>query len=563
MEDDFEVCWNCCAIRPGVSADDENADDGDNDSGETENEDVQTLSQELAEYQSVWKPYIAPMMGVVSRLPCAVIALLIQLPLWFLPTETAHISWDYSPGAIAFAVFGVSLFIPRPIQQQDWKRLPVLAVFGAMAPFMVHWGMVSLLPPDTLSIHRVTWPLALILLVGAVEWLRSANDSWLALLLVTVAGVTVAFVYGMVSFFLEAYPPLTISRYLNSALFLALTWISVPLGFWLAERPRVACRAVTGLGLATAVGCYVWTFSVGVYWIANDSIAGGGPLFSQEYSARLLAFRGKNQDFEFLLAQLNEANWSREFRLPQHTIEFKRDWRHTAVSALIRHDEAKAAENLSKILLRQPSRQLLDMTEGLFIRQRRYETAPIYLRYAEEESMHVSGFALVGADRYKLALDELNVPHVAHAWIRDSLFEQVFFAALKAQREAREPELKDEELTIHSSLRKKLSNWLGKDAGEFYLDWVDLYDAEIQSVATPLGNVERLECDRVVECFNDYDAVLQRLGVARETAKENGWKSPVAPDLPNWDVPTTTELQREIDAFSERVDKAIELTHPL
>ena len=112
-------------------------------------------------------------------------------------------------------------------------------------------------------------------------------------------------------------------------------------------------------------------------------------------------------------------------------------------------------------------------------------------------------------------------------------------------------------------MRKKLANWLGKDAGESYLYWVDLYDARIQGAITPLGNAERNECDRVVECFDAYDAVLIRFGAAIRVAEESGWKVPVRPGSPNWDVPTTADLKREIDALGERVDKAVELTNPL
>jgi hypothetical protein len=310
------------------------------------------------------------------------------------------------------------------------------------------------------------------------------------------------------------------------------------------------------LSLTAAVGAYVWAFSVGVYWVAADSLSGGGWIH-QEYSVRLLAHRGNEQDFELLQTKLNEADWA------PHQCDNAQDWRFSAVQALIRHDEPAAAENLSKLLLRGPSRQLIDMTEGLFVRQRRYETVPIYLRYAERESPRFSQFASVGAKRYKRALDDFGVPQGAHPWIRDAFYSQVIAAALLARQKGIEANMKDEEVTVPASLRRKLTASLGQDAGEFCLDWLDFYNDVIFARPSPLTNGQRNECQLIVECFNDYDAIMGRLGTAKLRAKENGWIAPVSPEEPNWDVPTAADLQREIDAYGERVDKAIQVSRPL
>lgn len=560
VEDDFEVCWNCCAVREGL------IDDGtDNDDSNSEEEPARTYGPAVLAEETVFQPlrWLSQLLTLVCRLPCAAIALLIQVPLWFLPTETANVSWDYSPGIIAFAVFGVSLFIPRTIRQQDWKQLLAVAIFGAIVPFMVHWGMVSFLPPDSLSLHRAIWPLALITMVGMAEWLRSESDSWIALLFVTAVGATAALMFGLVSFFLDTFRQLDdISRYLNSALFVTLTWISLPLGFWLADKQRVVFRAFAGLGLIAAVSVYVWTFSVGVYWAAADSLSGEG-WFSQEYSVRLLAHRGKEQDFEILQRRLNEADWTQKFYFPPNESLNHQDWRFRAVKSLIRHDEPTAAENLSKLLLRQPSRQLIDMTEGVFVRQKRYETVPIYLRYAEEESLRYTEFALAGPDRYKSALDEFNVPQVAHAWIRDGFHSQILAVVLDARRQGTDINLKDQDVVLPKSLQKKMIDYLGQDAGPFCLDWLDFYNEVIFARPSPLTNDQRNECQIVVECFDDYDAIFARFGNARQKAEENSWTIPVAPTRPNWDVPTAADLRREMDAYGERVDNAIQKSRPL
>lgn len=134
VEDDFEVCWNCCAVREGLL-------DGDTENDiDNEEEPARTHGPAVLAEETVFQPlrWLSQLLTLVCRLPCAAIALLIQVPLWFLPTETANISWDYSRGIIAFAVFGASLFIPRTIRQQDWKRLPAVGIFGAVVPFMVH-----------------------------------------------------------------------------------------------------------------------------------------------------------------------------------------------------------------------------------------------------------------------------------------------------------------------------------------------------------------------------------------------------------------------------------------
>jgi hypothetical protein len=559
VEDDFEVCWNCCAVREGLPDGETTQESG------SEDEPARTYGPAVPAEEMAFRPlrWLSRVLTLFCRLPCAAIAFLIQVPLWFLPAETAIISWDYSPGIIAFAVFGASLFVPRAIHQRDWKRLPALALFGAVAPFIVHWGMVSFLPPDSLSLHRAFWPLALITLVGTAEWLRSESDSWIALLVVTAMGVTAALAFGLASFILDTYSPLdNISRYLNSALLVTLTWISIPLGFWLAEKPRAYFRGFVGLSVTAAVGAYVWAFSVGVYWVASDSLSGGGWIH-QEYSVRLLAHRGNEQDYKLLQRKLNEADWSQRFYYPPNEPLNGQDWRFSAVKALIRHDEPAAAENLSKILLSTPSRQLIDMTEGLFVRQKRYETVPIYLRYAEEESLRFSEFASASADRYKSALDDFNVPQVAHAWIRDGFYSQILAAILDARRQGTDFDLKDKDVVLPESLRKKMIDYLGQDAGPFCLDWLDFYNEVIFTRPSPLTNNQRNECQLVVECFDDYDAIFARFGNARRRAEENSWTIPVAPTRPNWDVPSAADLRREIDAYGERVDKAIQLSRPL
>ena len=562
VEDDFEVCWNCCAVRPGIEETEEavspSDDTAESDLGLEDRFPIEVTDNFLRKWQTRFSRAAA----MVSRLPCVVIALLLQITFWLLPTHTADVSWSYSPGIVSFALFGVALFIPRAIQQQDWKGLAAMAAFGAVVPFVLSWAIVTLPIRDSLIIHRLAWPLGLIILAGTAEWLRSPSDSWWSFVCVMVVGTGVAFAYGLVSYLIDVVPSLsTPAPYLNSALLVMAVWLSIPLGFWIAEPQRRAWQVVSGLGFVSSAVCYFWTMSSGVYLLAEQSLQLGGP-FDQEYSVGLLAHRGRESDFRLISSQLDQADWNARFAYPPNQFDSSRDWRYRAVSALIQHNESSAADRLSKLLLAKPSRQLIDMTDGLFVRQRRYETVPIYLRYAEVESMDLSPFATVGQDRFKLALEEFRVPQVVHAWMRDTICTQVFFALMRAREVGRDHNFSVDEIVVKKPLREKLRIFLGKDAGDYYLDWSKLYQEEIQTAPSPLSNSVRHEADRVIECFEEYDGANARLADARTSAEKNDWTSPARPDPPNWDIPTTDGLQREIDDYAQRVEKAIEVASP-
>ena len=563
VDDDFDVCWNCCAYRPGTTLENEGSSDSEEASNDASGDLHITTPESADRPQSNWRVRLSGAASLMSRLPCVVIALLLHVSFWLLPMLIANYSGIDWPDTASFAIFGVTLFIPRAIQHRDWRGLAGMAVFGAIAPFLTHWAIVALAPRDSLFVNTIANPLILVLLAGWAEWLRSSEDSWGSLSCVTIAGCGAAFALGLVSYLIDVLPLLSdwTRYYLYSALLVTAVWLSIPWGFRISRHPTSTWRVASGFGLVIAAAGYCWFMSSGVYWLAERSLQGAGPL-DKKNSVQLLARRGKETDFQLIADKLADADWDAPFAYPANQWDNTYDWRYQAVNVLIEHDESLAAERLSAILLARPSRQLIDMTEGLFVRQRRYETVPIYLRYAEVESMKVSAFATVGRDRFKLALEELRVPQVVNPWLRAAIYTQIFSGLLRARQEGREFTISDDQLVVNTALRNKLKPFFGKDAGKFYLDWNALYEEAIQTAPSPLSDSVRHEADRVVECFEEYHIANGRLAEAQTLAKQNNWTSPIEPAKPNWDIPTIEGLQREIDEFGRQVEMAIEAADP-
>jgi hypothetical protein len=211
------------------------------------------------------------------------------------------------------------------------------------------------------------------------------------------------------------------------------------------------------------------------------------------------------------------------------------DWRYTAIVLLIQHDPDQAAESLSRLLLKRPSKQLIDMTEGLFVKHRRYETVPIYMRYALIESIHPSPVALVGQDRYKIALDELGIPQVAKAWLITAAYSQVLFEAVKAREQSRPMNLRDDDFMVSMPLSERLTRLLNldADAGRRVVDWQAVYATNVQKAPSPLNDSQRKETDRVLACFGEYETA--RSEWFRAINETDGMRppEPVEPDCPD------------------------------
>lgn len=558
VDDDFDVCWSCCAVREAVCPADDSPESEDASDANAGNNGVPQPA-----ISSACRPHDSPQQhrenldglfvrdvgGWVRRRSCASIALAVQALFWLLPIQMAYVWWNRADSAIAFASFGIALFIPRAIQQWNWRHLAWMGTLGAVAPFLVNWGILSFNAPDSFLTYRLIWTGSIAVLIGVGEWLFAPGNSWKALLWLIAALIGACCLQAVVAFLQQSMSVMqSISAYCSTGLLALLIWLAVPLGFRCAGQGTRTLRAVTAAAVFTSAVCYVVVFAWGLYWLAAHSLDGRG-LFSQKYAVQLLAYRGRQSDFDAILKQLEAADWSAPLSYPPNTYLNNDDWRYTAVRLLIRHDPERAAEHLSRLLRERPSRQLIDMTEGLFVEYRRYETVPIYMRYALTEGLEPSMFAHVGDDRYKIALQELGVPQVVKAWLSATTYSQVLFAAIKAREESRPLDIRDEDLVVGKKLKKRMMQLMKVDAGDRVVDWEDAYEKEVHRAPTPLSDSLRQETDRVLACFAEYEAANNRWHAWRSEAK--GKKLPVSPQPaePDWDAPTIDLLEQAVSDY--------------
>lgn len=445
---------------------------------------------------------------------------------------------------VVFVGIGVSLFVPGAIRRRNVKHVLAMCAFGTVAPFLTDWVVSLFISPDRFLLWYVLWPAAWMTLIGVVEWLMAPGGSIRVLAWIAFACQSATAGFGVLFFLVRRTWETSSVAYSVSLVLMALvTWIAVPWGFRLASSTRRRAPFLALGAALTMVTFCVFMFTSGIYSLAKASLLGYGP-YSQRSASLLLDFRGRESDYEFIFDRLCDADWSK----PDPTMT-ARDWRKTSVEVLIRHDEDWATARLADLLVEQPSRTLIDMTDGLFVEKTCYETVPIYMRYALADSREHSYFALVGANRYKLALQELGVPHVVHAWLIDRTYSAVFAEMVRASDEGREPNLEGIDILVSNELRMYMVEILGEDAGPHLSDWEMFYEARIESLPTPLSEAQQDELERVIRCDEQYIIALAEWRDFVKQTTLQAWVQAVKPTEPDWDVPTTGALEEEVMRF--------------
>jgi hypothetical protein len=561
VEQHFDVCWNCSsdkigAVDPGFIAEPQDRSVPDpgaavatsgysskvvTNSGRKDN----SLAKALA---ASWRWF--------GRRSHWFIALTTLGFLWIALVLLFGFGLSNSANELVFVVSGVSLFIPGAIRRGNVKHVLAMSALGIIAPFLTDWAISPFIRSNSYLLWYVLWPAWMITLVGVGEWLAAPGGSLRVLAWVTLACLSATACFAVLHFTVYHIPALGIVADIVSLTVITLaTWIAVPAGFRLANVKRRGIKNVA-LGVAlTLAGFCAAMFTSGFYSLAKTSLLGSGP-FSKNYGVQLLAHRGRESDFEFIFDRLRRADWSEPFTFPPGTSMTADDWRETAVRLLIRYDADWAGTRLAGLLIEQPSRQLIDMTDGLFVEKKRYETAPLYMRYALLDSIQPSYFALVGDDRYKLALQELEVPQVVRAWLTEAFYSSILSEVLRARAEGRNPDLEDVELLVFDEFREKMAERLGADAGPYMSDWETLYEARISTVPTPLSKAQQDEIERVIRCIEQYDSALGNWHDVVEQSKLQARVTATKPAAPDWDVPTIEALEVEVLRFVREVNLA-------
>jgi hypothetical protein len=348
----------------------------------------------------------------------------------------------------------------------------------------------------------------------------------------------------------------------------------------MATAVRASRAGVTAAVMGGAVAAFVGFYGLAAYPLAERSVDGKGP-FTRSQGAMLLALRGRDPDFERFWHDLENADWTQG----PGAAGFP-DWRDTYVGILSRHDAAETAARLSSLLLSKPAQTLAWFSAEILAENKQYQTAPLLMRFALR--------GRDGSDACALALERMNFPQAAYPTLRE--------AAVYAQhtRGARE----GEDFELDPCYRERLTDLLGRDAGPNYLAWEKLYGEAAREAPTPLTPETRAETDRTIQSFIQYWQARARLQDARRTLAEkmiagdgkldaiNAFEQwlyqfgdeprPPADDEevkagarlareyldkaakaltvagPNWNAPTTQAFAEEIDAYSDRVDAAIE-----
>lgn len=459
----------------------------------------------------------------------------------------------YSAPSIGPMITGMALFLPGPLKRGDRRAAMVAVALGAVALPVLGWLQPSYGSAWRLTVAEFCWPAGVIILVGVVEWLLRPGDSWRVLGWIIALGLGFAALYAIVAFLPNRHT--AIARYswpLTAIALPILPWLVIPAAYRFAEQePRRSLR--TAGAILLALGCCVAFFQWGIYGIARRSLA-SPTVMDRNFAVQLLDLRGRPDDYEAIAAELVNADWSRRssrFYVDDINVP---DWRATAVSLMMRHDPEWATERLVQTLLARPSRPLIDMTEGRLVKYKRWEAAPILLRYALLESLDPSLFGTVGNDRFIVALDELGVPQAIYPWLLDEFYEQTLRRRVARMDRGDPTTVKPQDVVLRDPLRSRIGKLLRYDAGPRLIDWFDAADEQLAALPTPLSAPLAAEADRIVEAFFRYLIAKNRL-------RENN-RSSEKPDLaaisePNWDAPTTDAFCRELDDYIARVTAAM------
>ena len=193
------------------------------------------------------------------------------------------------------------------------------------------------------------------------------------------------------------------------------------------------------------------------------------------------------------------------------------------------------ATRLAKLLEQRPDWRLASFTAESATLGNGPGVAPILMRYA-----------LLGNSECIDALERMGEPRVGLAIIANAY-------------------------EFDESVRERLRALLGEEAGETRQEWAELYDARYDHLPSPFPASTLAETERVIDCVvsywaarNQHDAAVSAL--AQRMAYEGGHRPRgqyvdaarrrlhVAD--PNWDVPTTAELEEEVQAYADRVQRA-------
>lgn len=332
---------------------------------------------------------------IVRSTPRPLIALLLTLPAM----------WTYYKG-IPFNVVGwapwlfyrftlfCALFLPGPIQRLNWRQALLALPLGVAAAGLneayarAHW------PENTLFLRSpVTYGLDVLLVATAeAAMLHRRLDRRTFAVLVATALAAAAIVAAQFYLLQFRFPNVLLSlKYLGArqvsveAAFVvtplvmaAVAWLAIVLAlrFLALAPPGRRTTLIFAASLATPVIAYALFFGLLIYPLADRSVEGRGP-WSRLIGSGILTTRGRESDYERVWTELEHSDWTKRLNHPTEG-----DWRESLLTSPSPEFRTRAARRVSSILQRRPNRLLAFYALDLLLKEKRYETVPLLLRYA-------------------------------------------------------------------------------------------------------------------------------------------------------------------------------------
>jgi len=526
------------------------------------------------------------------RLPRWVLALPLITAVWtlLLVGETCPFRHPPVGGVLAEIALAGALFVAGAVKRLRWKHVAVmfglsLVWLGAEAGITsIEWSSPTLFPWLTLLGIAAAFGL-----IGFGEAVLAGKRHPGRVLLVGLASVCGAGLYCLLTvasnwtgFCIEIstgggnFELVSLPDLMRYPLLALIGWTLVPLS--LSGNPDVLKKRWMALGTAAAcvaLACFGF-FHVLAYSLSLRSMTGTGPLH-RGFAARILHHRGRESDYERIWRAVEDCNWERSV-----VCDLYGDWRFTCVNVLADHDPSRAAERLSRSLLKHPTPVLAWACADVLAAQGRYETAPILLRYALYGRWYYSEVCLK-------ALEDMRVPHAAMMILR-----QVKWRGVRDG---------DQTVRVTPGQRARLTRLLGCDVGSDLDAWVRVCAGPFENVQAPLTASIREKLDAVTECVAVYQEARQRWfrargtlarrmmvddGMAEGVEQLQAWYAKYQDGLtdgsmpeavrqgvthmeaclrraeqelgvaePDWNVPTTAAFREEVEAYTERVDARI------
>ncbi|MCE5328164.1 MAG: hypothetical protein LLG01_17285 [Planctomycetaceae bacterium] len=442
---------------------------------------------------SVW----SQVARLVQRTPEWVLALVLLAPIHIIKNSGFYlVNPQWLDIAVDVMVI-VALALPGAIHRLNAWQVLVMAALGTVAGFLKitvpapwpYWWAANV------SIG-VVW-------IAVLEWIWKRPRQKSALVAVLLATIVVASIVAAALEFASdrllifhqsagSYFKVPLQSLIYGPLVALLTWICLPLALRLGRSNRHIARYVGAAAGMACLGLFMLMFHVLIYPLALWSLEAPGPL-KQETAAKVLAYRGRDNDFEAIWAVVARDAWTEPtWNKPTDWRPREKPLRDFYVRVLAWHRPQRYAPRLAKLLLQKPTSALAEAVAPLMAAQKQYEVLPVLVWHA-----NVPG---IGGEAQE-ALEKMEVP----------------CAAINILAEASWIHSREQlggNFRISSSTRKKLVRLFKEDRGEMYRDWSDLLYLAGR-LDDPAAKPYESDVQKVLDCFYAYVKYLGRLQRAR------------------------------------------------